>query len=206
MSVKQTASKTKKGWAPNPNITKEELEAMRVDVVDRIIVARLGLLLRHPFFGNMATRMRVIDADDWCPTAATDGRNLYYNTQFFNAMTNKEIEFVIAHEVLHCVFDHLDRREYRHPKLYNIAADYIVNNLLIRDRIGHNPKIVQCFHDTKYEGWSSEDVYDELFKDAKKNGENAIDALGELLDEHLEWGEGDEDDGEGDGKDGKGKE
>jgi len=205
MSVKQTASKTKKGWAPNPNITKEELEAMRVDVVDRIIVARLGLLLRHPFFGNMATRMRVIDADDWCPTAATDGRNLYYNTQFFNAMTNKEIEFVIAHEVLHCVFDHLDRREYRHPKLYNIAADYIVNNLLIRDRIGHNPKIVQCFHDTKYEGWSSEDVYDELFKDAKKNGENAIDALGELLDEHLEWGEGDEDDGEGDGKDGKGK-
>jgi predicted metal-dependent peptidase len=203
MSTKQTASKTKKGWAPNPDITKAELEKMREDVVERIIVARLGLLLRHPFFGNMATRLKVISADDWCPTAATDGRNLYYNTQFFNAMTNKEVEFVIAHEVLHCVFDHLGRRGDRDPKLYNISADYIVNNLLIRDRIGHNPKLIQCYHDTKYEGWASEEVYDELFKNAEKID---LDALGEMLDEHLEWGDDDgEGDGEGDGKDGKGK-
>jgi predicted metal-dependent peptidase len=203
MSVKKTSSKTKKGWSPNPDITEAELKAMRVDVVDRIIIARLGLLLRHPFFGNMATRLRVVDADDWCPTAATDGRCLYYNTQFFNAMSNKEVEFVIAHEVLHCVFDHLGRREFRDPKLYNIAADYIVNNLLIRDRIGHNPKIVQCYHDTKYEGWASEEVYDELFKNADKID---LDALGEMLDEHLNWGD-EEDDGDGDGKgkDGKGK-
>ena len=63
----------------------------------------------------MATRLIVKSCDDWCPTAATDGRNLYYNTQFFNAMSNKEIEFVIAHEILHCVFDHLGRREDRNP-------------------------------------------------------------------------------------------
>ena len=89
----------KKNWKPNPDITAEELEKMRVDVLDRIIVARIGLLLRHPFFGNMATRLRIKSADDWCPTAAVDGRNLYFNTQFFNAMDNKEIEFVIAHEI-----------------------------------------------------------------------------------------------------------
>ena len=96
-----------KTWTPNPDITPEELEEMRVEVYDRIIVARVGLLLRHPFFGNMATRLRILAADEWLPTAAVDGRNLYYNTQFFNAMNNKEIEFVIAHEILHCVFDHL---------------------------------------------------------------------------------------------------
>ena len=89
-----------KGFEPNPDITKEELEAMRIDVADRIIVARVGLLLRHPFFGNMATRLIVKHCDDWCPTAATDGRHLYYNTQFFNALSNKEIEFVIAHDVV----------------------------------------------------------------------------------------------------------
>ena len=55
----------------------------------------------------MATRMRVKSCDDWCPTAVTDGRNLYYNTQFFNMLSNKQIEFVIAHEILHCVFDPL---------------------------------------------------------------------------------------------------
>ena len=115
-----------KHWTPNPDITPEELVEMRDDVMERIIVARVGLLLRHPFFGNMATRLRIMAADDWLPTAAVDGRNLYFNTQFFNKMNNKEIEFVIAHEILHCVFDHLGRRNERDPRLYNIAADILL--------------------------------------------------------------------------------
>ena len=79
-------------WTPDPDITTEALDAMRVDVLDRIIVARIGLLLRHPFFGNMATRLRIKAADDWLPTAAVDGRNLFFNTQFFNALTNNAIK------------------------------------------------------------------------------------------------------------------
>lgn len=198
MAIKDTASKLK-NWQPNPTITEKELEVMRVEVMDRIITARVGLLLRHPFFGNMATRLRILAADDWLPTAAVDGRNLYYNTQFFNAMTNKEIEFVVAHEILHMVFNHLDRREDRIPMLYNIAADYIVNNILVRDHIGETPKIVDCFQNFKYEGWTSEEVYDELFKEAQKNGEEYLKQLGEMLDEHLESagdGEAKEDAGE----------
>jgi len=190
-----------KTWTPDPDITPEALEEMRVEVYDRIIVARVGLLLRHPFFGNMATRLRILAADDWLPTAAVDGRNLYYNTQFFNAMNNKEIEFVIAHEIMHCVFDHLGRRDDRNPVLYNIAADYIVNNLLVRDRIGEKPSIVDCYQDFKYNGWTSEEVYDELFKDAEERGKALQELLeelekeGEMLDEHLDMeGDGDDDD------------
>ena len=182
----------KKHWTPDPDITPEALEEMRVEVLDRIIVARVGLLLRHPFFGNMATRLRILAADDWCPTAAVDGRNLYFNTQFFNAMDNKEIEFVIAHEILHCVFDHLERRQDRNPMIHNIACDYIVNNTLVRDRIGTSPKIVDCFQDFKYEGWMSEEVYEDIFQ---KYDEEQLKQLGELLDEHLDW-EGDESDGD----------
>ncbi len=191
----------KKNWQPDPNITPEALEEMRVEVYDRIIVARVGLLLRHPFFGNMATRLQIKAADDWCPTAAVDGRNLYYNTQFFNAMNNKEIEFVIAHEILHCVFDHLERRYWQgrdlDAMLSNIAQDYIVNNVLVRDRIGEKPSIVECYQDFKYENWTSEEVYDDL-KD--KYDEDQLNALGELLDEHLDWGEGE---GNSDGEDTK---
>jgi predicted metal-dependent peptidase len=197
MSAKATASKAKKNWAPK-ELTEQELTTMRADVQERIIVARVGLLLRHPFFGNMATRLKIQAADDWCPTAATDGRNLYYNTQFFNAMNNKEIEFVIAHEILHCVYDHFSRRDHRDHRLYNIAADYIVNNLLVRDRIGLKPKLIDCFQDFKYEGWSSEEVYDELFKNADKID---FDKLGELLDEHIDW----ESDGDEDGENGSGR-
>jgi predicted metal-dependent peptidase len=206
MAAKDTASKLK-NWQPDPNITEEELAVMREEVLDRIVIARVGLLLRHPFFGNMATRLRILAADDWLPTAAVDGRNLYYNTQFFNAMSNKEIEFVVAHEILHMVFDHLGRRDDRNPMLYNIAADYIVNNTLVRDRIGEKPKIVDCFQDFKYDGWTSEEVYDELFKEAEKNGEEFLKQLGEMLDEHLDMdgdGDGDGDDEGEEGKDSKG--
>jgi predicted metal-dependent peptidase len=205
MSAKKTASKIR-NWQPDPNITPEALAHMRAEVMDRIITARIGLLLRHPFFGNMATRLKIQAADDWLPTAAVDGRNLFFNTQFFNAMDNKEVEFVIAHEILHMVYDHLGRRESRNPKLYNIAADYVVNNLLVDDRIGRKPRIVDCYQDFKYRGWASEEVYDELYKEAQKNGQEAVEALGEMLDEHLDWeddGTGDED-GEGNGN-GKGR-
>ena len=197
--TKDTASKLK-NWQPDPNITEEQLEEMRVEVIDRIIIARVGLLLRHPFFGNMATRLRILAADDWLPTAAVDGRNLYFNTQFFNAMNNKEIEFVVAHEILHCVFDHLGRREDRHPMLYNIAADYKVNNLLVRDRIGTKPSIVDCFQDFKYDADTSEEIYDKLFEQAKQDMEDFLKQMeeeGEMLDEHLD------DDGESGGEEGK---
>lgn len=188
--------KGKKNWAPNPDITEEELEVMRLEVVDNIITSRIRLLLHHPFFGNIATRLRIAAADDWCPTAAVDGRNLYYNTQFFNAMDKDEITFVIAHEILHCVFDHLTRREDRDPMIFNIAADYIVNNILVRDKIGAKPKIVDCFQDFKYDTWTSEEVYDDIFN---KYDEEELEQLGELLDEHIDWEEGEGDD-EGQGK------
>ena len=194
MSVEGT-----KHFTPDPDITEEALAVMREEVLDRIIVARVGLLLKHPFFGNMATRLRIMAADDWLPTAAVDGRNLYFNTQFFNAMSNKEIEFVIAHEILHCVFDHLGRREDRNPMVYNIAADYIVNNLLVRDRIGEKPKIVDCFQDFKYNEWTSEEVYDDIFEEYKKNGEEFLKQLGEMLDEHLDM-EGDDEEGSDNGE------
>jgi len=197
MSTKDS-SMGKTQWQPDPDITEEKLLDMRHEVFDRIIVARIGLLLRHPFFGNMATRLRILAADDWLPTAAVDGKNLYFNSQFFNAMSNKEIEFVIAHEILHCVFDHLSRREHRHPMLYNIAADFIVNNTLVRDRIGELPKLVDCYQDFKYDGWTSEEVYEEL---VEKNDKDELDGLGEMLDEHVDWEEQDGSDGSGQGGD-----
>ena len=75
-------------------------------IVDKIVVARVGLLLRHPFFGNMATRLEIIDASEWCATLATDGRRFYYNLEFVDKLSPKECEFGFAHEVLHNVFDH----------------------------------------------------------------------------------------------------
>ena len=169
--------------------------------VEKLVLARVGLLLRHPFFGNLATRLTLIDASEWLPTLATDGRNFYYNVGFVNLLTPKQCEFGFAHEVLHNVFDHMGRCESRDKQLANIAMDYAVNQICKDDRIGEFPTVIKVFQDNKYRGWSFEQIYDDILENSKKID---INALGELLDEHLD-GEGDESDGDGDGdQNGKG--
>jgi predicted metal-dependent peptidase len=167
-------------------------------VLDKLITARVGLLLRHPFFGNMATRLQLIEASDWCGTLATDGRRFYYNLDFVDSLTPKECEFGFAHEVLHNVFDHIGRRDFRDHQLSNIAADFAANQILVDERIGEVPRNIKIFQDNKYRGWSYEEIYEDIEKRAIKID---INTLGELLDEHLD-GEGD---GDGEEKDGNGR-
>ena len=154
------------------------------EVVDKIIVARVGLLLRHPFFGNMATRLKIQDASEWCKTAATDGRHLFYNREFFGGLTTKQVEFVVAHEILHNVFDHMGRNEGRDRQIFNIAADYCVNGQLVRDHIGEQPPEIKIFHDPQHYNKSAEQVYDEIFE---KYDQEQLAALGQLLDDHIDW-------------------
>jgi predicted metal-dependent peptidase len=168
--------------------------AFQDPIIDKIVVARVGLLLRHPFFGNMATRLQIKEAEEWCNTAATDGRAIYFNRKFFEPLTTKQVEFVIAHEVLHNVFDHMGRREGRDPKIFNIAADYCVNGQIVRDRIGdHNIEGIKIFHDSKYYGWGAEQVYDDIYE---KMDDEELAALGQLLDDHIDWGDQDSKDGQ----------
>lgn len=170
---------------------------------ERLITARIGLLLKHAFFGNLATRLRLINADEWCSTAATDGLNFYYNSRFIMKLRTKEVEFLVGHEVLHVVYDHMGRRGSRDPQLWNIADDYCVNSDLKRHRVGEFITTVPCLYDAKYDGKSAEEVYDDLYKNAKKIDIN--DLLDKMIDDHLDAEEG-EGEGEGNGdKEGKGK-
>ena len=55
------------------------------DIEKKITKARIKLFFDQPFFGNLTMGMKMIDATEtsWCPTAAVDGRNIYYNRKFF---------------------------------------------------------------------------------------------------------------------------
>ena len=173
------------------------------EVREKLITARVGLLLRASFFGNLATRLKLVNADEWCSTAATDGRNFYYNSRFIDMLRPKEVEFLFGHEVLHCVYDHFGRRGDRDHMLFNVANDYAVNADLKKHRVGEFITSVPCLYDSKYEGMSSEEIYDDLYENAEKI--NMSDLIDKLLDDHLD-GEGDSDsDDDGDEKDGRGK-
>lgn len=174
-------------------------------VREKLTTARVGLLLRASFFGNLATRLKLVNADEWCSTAATDGRNFYYNSRFIDMLRPKEIEFLFGHEVLHCVYDHFGRQGSRNHRIFNIANDFCVNADLKKHRVGEFITTVPCLYDAKYEGWCSEEVYDDLMNNAEKLD---IDQLVEqLLDEHLDGMGDDEGEGEGEGgdKEGNGK-
>lgn len=167
-------------------------------IIDKLTTARVGLLLKQPFFGNMATRMKLIDASEWCPTAATDGRNFFYNKDFVNKLDAKELEFLFGHEIGHCVFDHFGRVGSRDKRLSNIAQDFAVNQILVDERVGKKITKVNICQDNKYRGMAWEEIYDELYEKAEKIPmDQLIKQLGDLLDEHLEeskpGGQGDED-------------
>jgi predicted metal-dependent peptidase len=171
-------------------------------VREKLITARVGLLLRASFFGNLATRLKLVNADEWCPTAATDGRNFYYNTRFIDMLKPKEVEFLFGHEVLHCVYDHMGRRGDRDPQLWNVADDYCVNADLKKHRVGEFITTVPCLYESKYEGMSAEEVYDILYENAEKI--DIGDLIDKLLDDHLDSeGNGESGDKEDDQK-GKG--
>ena len=176
------------------------------DIREKLITARVGLLLRASFFGNLATRLKLVNADEWCPTAATDGRNFYYNSRFVDMLKPKEIEFLFGHEVLHCVYDHFGRRGDRDPQLFNIANDYCVNADLKKHRVGEFITTVPCLYDAKYQDMSSEEIYDILYENAEKI--DISDLIDKMLDEHLD-GDGQDGDGEkdenGNPKNGKGR-
>ena len=158
---------------------------------EQLVTARIGLLLRHSFFGNLATRLRLINADEWCPTAATDGLNFYYNSRFIMMLKTKEVEFLFGHEVLHVVYDHIGRRGTRNPKIWNIADDYAVNADLKRHKVGQFITTVPCLYEAKYDGKPAEEIYDDLMKNVKQI--NIDDLIDQMIDDHMD------DEGEGEG-------
>jgi predicted metal-dependent peptidase len=137
--------------------------------------------------------MPLINADDWCATAATDGQKFYYNSRFIMMLKPKEVEFLVGHEILHVVYDHMGRRDFRDPEIWNIADDYAVNADLKRHKIGQFITTVPCLYEVKYDGKSAEEIYDDLMKNVKSI--SMSDLIDQLLDDHMD-GEGD---GEGDG-------
>ena len=170
---------------------------------EKLVTARVKMLFKQPFFGNIACRLQLVEASEWCPTAAVDGRNFFYNEEFVNKLDLEETVFLVGHEVGHCVYEHFLRRGDRNPQIWNMAGDYKINGMLVREKIGRLISTVKPLYDAKYDSdeWWTENVYDDLI-------ENNAQVM-ETLDVHLDV-EGDDSgdgnqQGDGEGNDGEGK-
>ena len=84
---------------------------------------------RSPFFGALVMSAR-IQTSAQVPTAATNGRDIFINPEFFAPLSSNEREAVLLHEVLHAALLHVSRRAERDPHQWNIAADIVVNGMV----------------------------------------------------------------------------
>ena len=186
-------------------MTKEIDEELIQKAHDTLVKSRMTLLFKHPFFGQLALRLTLTPADrSWCATAATDGRKFYYNPAFITELDDKENVFLVAHELGHCIYEHFLRRGDRDGKLFNIAGDYIINNVLDNELVkkGDYARVityVKPYLNHKYDGWTTEEVYDDLQQQQDAGGKPEDE--GDLIDVHIDMsgGGGGEDGDEGDG-------
>jgi predicted metal-dependent peptidase len=154
-------------------------------------LARSWFIASYPLLAAVVSTLTVVaDAElarGWdiaiaavSPTAG----ELYVNPHA--QLTEDEWRFVIAHEALHAALAHHARIGGRHPDLFNIACDFVVNGWLIEMRVGAMP--AGSLHDPQFAGQSAEQVYDHIARQARRyrklatlRGRGGGDVLGDAL-------------------------
>ena len=128
---------------------------------------------------SLKLEMRPDDHPIWrghSPTMATDSVRLYYSATFAAALTTAERTSVLVHELLHVILYHPLRRGIRHPLLWNIACDYVVNLLLVEYGYAMpTGKFAGIPADRRFAGMSAEQVYDVLLKEQPSQGDGSGD-------------------------------
>jgi len=181
----------------------------------------LWINARKGFFAQLLSKLNIYGVSDpRYQTMCTNGFNIQYHPDFVLGQSDPAIRFVLCHEILHCVGDHMSRRGSRDPLLWNYACDYAINPILNVEIVGgafewpaNLDGSRMGLYEEKYEGLKAEDIYDllvddkqqqgkadEAFKDDPQKGMHVIDAdedLGEPNEESVVQEVGDE---EGEGK------
>lgn len=127
------------------------------EIDPRLLKARSGLIINHPFFGSLIMRLEAV-ASDRHATMATDGKRMFYNPRFLDEsdITEPVLEFVVAHEGLHCALGHHARRGDRDHNRWNIACDYAINYMLVEAGM-KRPEWV--YYDRRFADFSAEEIY-----------------------------------------------
>lgn len=118
-------------------------------------------LMSSPNMGFISTvcfSMRCLWTLD-IPTAATNGRSIWFNPVTYLALTERQRVSRLLHETWHPALLHMDREGTRNHARWNAACDYYIN-LMLTDA-GHE-KIETWLWDEQYRGMSAEQIYDAL--------------------------------------------
>lgn len=136
-------------------------------VLTQLTRARTALLIDMPFFGELCLRLKLVE-DERVDTMAVDGRNIFYNPKFVASMTLPHTKFVLGHETMHCVYEHLVRRGDRNPKKWNVAGDFVINAALKDSGFDMPP---MGLFNPAFAGMSTDQIYNLLPEEDGNDGE-----------------------------------
>lgn len=100
--------------------------------INRLLLARMRILCNHGFYGLLLMHM-IYSIDEGCETAYTDGERIAFSPTFLEELSDKELDFVMMHEILHVVLQHCLRGENKNDEQYNIAADIVINSTIMHE-------------------------------------------------------------------------
>jgi predicted metal-dependent peptidase len=156
----------------------------------RLEQAKLSLLTRKDmtFLCNLMSQLKIVFAED-LPTAATDGIKIWLNPGFVESISNKEFTGLLAHELYHVMFDHINRVSVYglNKHVWNSAGDYLIN-LLITGQGMQIPK--DGLLDPQFRGMSTREIYDKIIQDPPPN--TMEDLIFEVSDEKVDPATADE--------------
>jgi predicted metal-dependent peptidase len=115
-----------------------------------------SLLMTFPEMAPGLLRLQPVE-DNTIETACTDGKHLYYNPDFVANLDVMQRDFLVLHEVFHCLFGHLNIEEWRDPYKANIAQDFEINLSLVSAGFKQPNKLL---FDMKYKGLCWQEIYD----------------------------------------------
>lgn len=177
-------------------LSDDEIARIEREARNHIKLAKADLILRMPFWGILASQLKVVLVRHDHPfvrTAAVDGKHIYFNPLFITLLNQKSRLFVWLHELSHIMLESAGRRGNRDPKLWNYATDYAINCMLVAAGIelpteaeivsalakmgapnaslGNfpAPDRVIVLYDTKFSGMTAEAIYEVLKSELDEN-------------------------------------
>lgn len=152
---------------PKP-LTQQEIEKETM----RMKRARTILLMRHPFFGYLAAKLKLVATDQF-PTMATDGRHLWFNPRFTALLEDDQTLTGFVHEVMHCASGHHERQGPREYERWKKACDHAINPILLKS--GFRPIVIPGVFEwlcdpAKYGGKTAEAIYDAMPPEPSNRG------------------------------------
>lgn len=96
----------------------------------------ISFLQDNPFFAELSRHIHKSPTKS-IPTAAvafdekSDQLTLWWNPEFMEKLSPREVRGVLTHEYYHLVFGHLYGRRRQPAKLWNIATDLAINSIII---------------------------------------------------------------------------